>query len=566
MSQHMSDLHREVHARRQQLQHPPAASLQASPRCLGYTSEQCGSPRSPAEAGPQRRVSMPSMASRARTEPQLRMAADEQDCRYSPRVFGDLSDAKSVLSEHDYMSGSDVYRRYSPRSQSGSVSGCDVGRSSQEQRYSPRDIQLNQERRYPQAGVPTEFGPSTLCSPRDSYAASDAPCESAFRAQDHEHRYSPRSVGADAHDQEAGRAVPLASHVRRRASMPMDIGRDSSDSEPAAARDTPLVFIPAVRRNSAPSAEAPAESQSQAEDDMEDSTVWWVSGLRSRSNDDPDVSDPAVFGSGFKPPPRRFQRSPRVKPEPKPRTEAKPQSRPESRPEAKPQPRPEAKAPPRPEAKPQAKPEPAPKEPARSRFAPPPQAKPQEGKPFPQQQSRPWAEPAAQARARSPKASNEPPPRQQSKPEPRPEPKSQPKPEPKPQAKPTARPHASSNDARQGRYPHSGTHPRAGARSQSPPQGSRGFDGKAPGSPGFGQRPTASRGVKNNRDNPKAAAWDALKTEIGQLRRIPASDRKKRFMQLCLQWHPDKNPANQTFATRAFQLLQEQKAKLLNAP
>jgi DnaJ-class molecular chaperone len=56
----------------------------------------------------------------------------------------------------------------------------------------------------------------------------------------------------------------------------------------------------------------------------------------------------------------------------------------------------------------------------------------------------------------------------------------------------------------------------------------------------------------------------ALKAEMSKLRRVRSpDDRKKHFLKLCFQWHPDKNPANVQIATKGFQMLQEKKAFLL---
>jgi DnaJ-class molecular chaperone len=58
----------------------------------------------------------------------------------------------------------------------------------------------------------------------------------------------------------------------------------------------------------------------------------------------------------------------------------------------------------------------------------------------------------------------------------------------------------------------------------------------------------------------------ALKEELKKMRKMTsASQRKKFFMQLCFQWHPDKNPENMAFATKVFQMLQEKKKTLLGS-
>jgi len=62
----------------------------------------------------------------------------------------------------------------------------------------------------------------------------------------------------------------------------------------------------------------------------------------------------------------------------------------------------------------------------------------------------------------------------------------------------------------------------------------------------------------------QAKLLEDLKKEICRLRRCRSvDDRKKLFLKLCFSWHPDKNPANVEVATRGFQMLQEQKARVL---
>jgi len=58
---------------------------------------------------------------------------------------------------------------------------------------------------------------------------------------------------------------------------------------------------------------------------------------------------------------------------------------------------------------------------------------------------------------------------------------------------------------------------------------------------------------------------DALKAKLKWLQKVKSLDeRKKQFLKLCFQWHPDKNPANVDVATKGFQMIQEQKARLLS--
>jgi hypothetical protein len=62
----------------------------------------------------------------------------------------------------------------------------------------------------------------------------------------------------------------------------------------------------------------------------------------------------------------------------------------------------------------------------------------------------------------------------------------------------------------------------------------------------------------------QAKLLDTLKAEMSKLRRVRSpDDRKKHFLKLCFQWHPDKNPANVQVATKGFQMLQEKKGWLL---
>lgn len=58
----------------------------------------------------------------------------------------------------------------------------------------------------------------------------------------------------------------------------------------------------------------------------------------------------------------------------------------------------------------------------------------------------------------------------------------------------------------------------------------------------------------------------ALKNQMAKLAKVKSmDDRKKHFIRLCFQWHPDKNPANIELATKGFQMLQEKKKKLLSS-
>lgn len=58
---------------------------------------------------------------------------------------------------------------------------------------------------------------------------------------------------------------------------------------------------------------------------------------------------------------------------------------------------------------------------------------------------------------------------------------------------------------------------------------------------------------------------DALKKQMQKVAKVKsADDRKKHFQRLCFQWHPDKNPANTELATKGFQMLQEQKARIMS--
>lgn len=62
----------------------------------------------------------------------------------------------------------------------------------------------------------------------------------------------------------------------------------------------------------------------------------------------------------------------------------------------------------------------------------------------------------------------------------------------------------------------------------------------------------------------QAKLLDTLKAEMSKLRRVRSpDDRKKHFLKLCFQWHPDKNPTNVQIATKGFQMLQENKNRLL---
>jgi len=70
-------------------------------------------------------------------------------------------------------------------------------------------------------------------------------------------------------------------------------------------------------------------------------------------------------------------------------------------------------------------------------------------------------------------------------------------------------------------------------------------------------------------DSPDQAAQTkllgALKAQLKRLYTVRNSDeRKKQFLKLCFQWHPDKNPVNVEVATKGFQILQEEKNKLLS--
>jgi hypothetical protein len=62
----------------------------------------------------------------------------------------------------------------------------------------------------------------------------------------------------------------------------------------------------------------------------------------------------------------------------------------------------------------------------------------------------------------------------------------------------------------------------------------------------------------------QAKLLETLKAEMSKLRRVRSpDDRKKHFLKLCFQWHPDKNPTNVQIATKGFQMLQEKKGWLL---
>jgi len=99
-----------------------------------------------------------------------------------------------------------------------------------------------------------------------------------------------------------------------------------------------------------------------------------------------------------------------------------------------------------------------------------------------------------------------------------------------------------------------------------PPSGSGrarpgGSDARHAGRAGVGKPQPFSAGTKGG----EKGSLDTLKAEILRLHKMPSkAERKKKFLQLCFQWHPDKNPSDAQFATRGFQLLQERKAALLS--
>jgi len=85
----------------------------------------------------------------------------------------------------------------------------------------------------------------------------------------------------------------------------------------------------------------------------------------------------------------------------------------------------------------------------------------------------------------------------------------------------------------------------------------------AAGSRGGRPTPVCKGGVE--KPGAQAGLLDTLKAEIVRLHKTPSkAERRRKFLQLCFQWHPDKNPSNAEFATKGFQLLQERKAALLS--
>jgi len=124
----------------------------------------------------------------------------------------------------------------------------------------------------------------------------------------------------------------------------------------------------------------------------------------------------------------------------------------------------------------------------------------------------------------------------------------------------------------------------AAASSGSPPPHGGGSRSSTGGGPGRPTRPRAKTEAGNAKPQPAQSpgacrksvdglgqgvaadqeALRALRAEMHRLRRARSpDDRKKHFFQLCFQWHPDKNPNNTEIATKGFQMLQEQKSKLL---
>lgn len=365
----------------------------------------------------------------------------------------------------------------------------------------------------------------------------------------------------------------------------------------------------------------------------EDATAQWMAGLRSSKKDDGGLSDPLVFGAGFKPPKRKAQPSQSEscgpwmasfqmggKPLPSRRSvsdskssiksdtkfeaksESKPETRPEPKPEPKPQPRPDAKpgsnlgsqnrkpaaAQARPQATPQAAPQATTAQAAGA--SPPPMASQPGARARAESCPRGGAQSKSQARVQSPRgvppSSNASPlgPRQSVG------------------ARPSRYEHvprgsegASGSGASQagkaaGRAasPPPPTGPSPG-RAPSPtppgpsptahgaaPQGGathRGTTGKARQGPrgkaeaGGSKAQSANESGKDGKRQSGPGSWlEALKAEMSRLRRVKSpDDRKKHFLKLCFQWHPDKNPSNVQLATKGFQMLQEQKARLLAA-
>lgn len=54
-----------------------------------------------------------------------------------------------------------------------------------------------------------------------------------------------------------------------------------------------------------------------------------------------------------------------------------------------------------------------------------------------------------------------------------------------------------------------------------------------------------------------------LRKELSSKRSLPLAERKRLFLSLCRQWHPDKNPGAEVRATAIFQMLQEEKAAFM---
>eukprot|EP00929_Paragymnodinium_shiwhaense_P087160 TRINITY_DN4743_c0_g1_i1.p1 TRINITY_DN4743_c0_g1~~TRINITY_DN4743_c0_g1_i1.p1 ORF type:complete len:818 (+),score=115.92 TRINITY_DN4743_c0_g1_i1:103-2556(+) len=125
-----------------------------------------------------------------------------------------------------------------------------------------------------------------------------------------------------------------------------------------------------------------------------------------------------------------------------------------------------------------------------------------------------------------------------------------------PRARPDARPQAKAPP------PRASSPPRGPG--QAPPPSGPGRPGQARGNafPGAGAKGGSRRGSQPTQN--ASVFPDAVKVELRKIKALSApAERKKAFLQLCFQWHPDKNPENTEFATKVFQSLQEKKKAVL---
>lgn len=462
---------------------------------------------------------------------------------------------------------------------------------------------------------------SPRCPASAAYGAHELPLRTEERDERRGRRLAaegaPRheSVGGSAEPRPPGAARGVA--TERRPAVSDALGPEPSRNDVGFGEPS----LP--KRRSMPSTigEGPRDAQGhwtpEQDSGEDDTTAQWMAGLRTSKEDESRLrfDDPLVFGAGFKPPKRSFSPNPSessgpwmasfhmggrplpsrrsapdsksvAKPEvkfeakPEPKLEQKPQHRPEAKPHANLGSQHRDRKPAVPQTRPQATPQPplqATAQPSGSQV-PPPQAAAQSGsraraqscpragtqsKPQARAQS-PRASPQAGASplgprgcgGRSPRARDEhgprgaegafggasPPPHAGKAPGRAPSPP--PPPGPSPQPASGAAPPGSSRRSNAGK-------PRQVPRAKAESGGAK-------------PQPATEGAKEGRRQSMPGKLLDALKAEMMRLRRVKSSDdRKKHFLKLCFQWHPDKNPANVQLATKGFQMLQEQKARLL---